>query len=378
MSQEITVTGQEMLAYAGSDANRWKTIQGHRIYFLDKGFGVIEPLEGCAKFRIVFGIKKRYFWQRRTIDEIFVGVDAFMTGYIAHILFDSLPADWVRQPRVANAQDLPQNPALPEYSTVILPVSLAPNLERLAPLIEAVAQLSQNIDTQARIASFPTSREIHDFCLERGIANIIHFTREENLDGILSRGLVNRTSVDQFPVSERPVINDIIRADRQKDSISVSISFPNYKMFYKYRKRDTAASWVVLKLSATILWELDCAFCIRNAASREVSETPLQDRKAVVSLRQMFGDFPDMERSVLHIPESYTTDPQAEVLVFETIDPSMINMVCFSDQKNLSDWQQTHVNCTPQPKFGVDNRYFRSRKDYTHWPTADRLMIPVA
>ena len=68
------------------------------------------------------------------------------------------------------------------------------------------------------------------------------------------------------------------------------VSFPNYRMFYKYRCEDTNAQWVVLGLSPKILWEKDCAFCNNNAASSSIAITDINTKKNLDSLKDMFAE----------------------------------------------------------------------------------------
>ncbi len=76
-------------------------------------------------------------------------------------------------------------------------------------------------------------QKIKAFCNKRGITTVIHFTRVENLANILAYGLLSRSELDSRDIEY--VFNDWQRIDRYPNAISTSISFPNYKMFYRYR-----------------------------------------------------------------------------------------------------------------------------------------------
>ena len=104
---------------------------------------------------------------------------------------------------------------------------------------------------------------------QREIKFIWHFTRYENLDSILTNGLLSRKELLQ---SNTPFIyNDEHRLDRCENSVSCSIEFPNYKMFYPCRQNNSSQKWILIGVQSTILWDLDCAFCMENAASNSVT-----------------------------------------------------------------------------------------------------------
>lgn len=160
----------------------------------------------------------------------------------------------------------------------------------------------------------PTKAEkIQQFCNQRGITSLFHFTHVNNLDSIIHNGLLSRSELNRRNM--RYWYQDEYRLDEQLSAISVSISFPNYKMFYSIRKSDPDSEYVVIELSASILWELDCAFCFTNAANYAIKKIPLMDRKNTESLEKMFTP----QRRHPCLPPNCPTDPQAEVLVLQSI-----------------------------------------------------------
>jgi len=74
---------------------------------------------------------------------------------------------------------------------------------------------------------------IRAYCAARRIDTLIHFTRLENLAGILADGILPRSAPGGQ--ARRVIFNDGVRIDGHKDAVCLSVSFPNYKMFYKYR-----------------------------------------------------------------------------------------------------------------------------------------------
>ena len=132
--------------------------------------------------------------------------------------------------------------------------------------LKLLSSFQRNMNEKAEVENKKRSEQIRDFCTERGIETLVHFTRFENLESILNKGLMSRKELEKWDSENQPVFNDSQRLDQCPDSISLSISFPNYKMFFPYRQKNTA-KWAVILLKPDILWEMDCAFCMDNAAS---------------------------------------------------------------------------------------------------------------
>ena len=100
---------------------------------------------------------------------------------------------------------------------------------------------------------------------------------------------------------------------------SLSIGFPNYKMFYGIQRDHQNETWVILCIHPQVLWDLDCAFCAANAASNDVKAIPLDHRRTLSAMRAMYADWPGKARSELNIPNNYPTNPQAEVLALQGV-----------------------------------------------------------
>ena len=216
---------------------------------------------------------------------------------------------------------------------------------------------------------YQRSYQIQQICEERGIETLCHFTRIENLHSILQNGLLGRSILHER--GQQFLWNDADRADRHAEANCLSISFPNYQMFYSIRERMKSegvnnSQWVVLLLDAKILWKLDCAFCQRNAASNAVRSIPLEGRKKPEALKGMFENFYDIKHQDLQIPLNYPTHPQAEVLVFDQIQMEYINAIHFSDATILEQWRSNYTGAFSN-KFFVDRRYFDARSDYEVW-----------
>jgi hypothetical protein len=129
-----------------------------------------------------------------------------------------------------------------------------------------------------------------------------------------------------------------------------------------------------LLLDAKVLWELDCAFCQRNAAHNAVRHIPLEDRKRPDALKAMFGNFYDIRHQDLPIPnpylkhpkDAYPTHPQAEVLVFDSIPVQYIKAIHFANETVLEQWRYSYTGLYSQT-FSANRQYFDARADYKVW-----------
>ena len=208
---------------------------------------------------------------------------------------------------------------------------------------------------------------IRQVCLERGIERVVHFTPIENLARILREGLLPRFTLDRLSRRGRPFIAvDQDRFDGHKRTVSVSISFPNYQMFYRVRQQTSDDVWVVLSMKPALLWELDCAFCEDNAASADVRRRPLPTLKRVEALQALFSEVVLIHdgrilRAEISIPDLYPTNPQAEVLVCEPVKPRYIFEVAFFDRNRQWQWIEKNGNHWPGVNLTINHGLFRPR-----------------
>ncbi len=221
------------------------------------------------------------------------------------------------------------------------------------------------------------ARQIQQICEEKEITTLCHFTRIENLPSILQDGLLSRSALEAD--RRNFLFNDPDRADNNTDAVCLSISFPNYKMFYKLRKDWEGveyAQWVVLLLDAKVLWEFECAFCKENAASRRVNNVPLENRKRPEALKDLFEDFYGIRHQDLSIPQNYPTHPQAEVLVFNPIPVQYIKEIHYWDAAA----QERLMPIRTSSNYKISRQYFDSRSDYSIWKSEnlDANGIPLS
>ena len=209
-----------------------------------------------------------------------------------------------------------------------------------------------------------TDMNILKRCKERDIEVFVHFTNVINLPSILSLGLHSREELDNWYVDYS--YNDSIRMDEAKDAVSLSVSSPNYRMFYKLRCINPKTQWCVILLDALEILKLDCAFCYTNAASACITDIPIENRKSFDAFEQMFAnELFGNKREVTKVEEYETTDPQAEVLVFEPIPVSAIKYIVFDSYDIMNQYKpiisEHSISCA------VDRGHYAPRRDYEYW-----------
>ncbi|CAM3934487.1 DarT ssDNA thymidine ADP-ribosyltransferase family protein [Pseudomonas wadenswilerensis] len=172
--------------------------------------------------------------------------------------------------------------------------------------------------------------EIQAYSQAREIPYLVHFTRLENLPSILQHGLRPVSKHGAF--CNQPVINDELRLDGHLDGTSLSIAFPNYHMFYKYRQQPNT-EWVVLGIDQSVLWTKNCGFCQRNAATNGMAQQTVANLQTLTAFQGMFDEIDGLgTRQEQRLKKFDPTDPQAEVLVFDDIEPNLITGVAFQTQ----------------------------------------------
>jgi len=193
-----------------------------------------------------------------------------------------------------------------------------------------------------------TKQAIREFVSERGIKGLYHFTRLANIPTIMQHGIypISRTG----EVGITPAINDKMRLDYRTHGSSLSIGHPNSKMFYKYRMEDKAVEWAVLGVKASILWEKECAFCRFNAADARISQQPTASLSTVTAFKEMFDETEGLpSRREQRLRTFDPTDVQAEVMVFDVIEPRYLMGVIF----NTEDAKKAHLGMITEKQGAV-------------------------
>ncbi|WP_308622526.1 DarT ssDNA thymidine ADP-ribosyltransferase family protein [uncultured Enorma sp.] len=224
--------------------------------------------------------------------------------------------------------------------------------------------------------------EIEKIIQDRGIKKLYHFTQAKNLNSIFERGILSRNTIYNLRIDA--AVNDNERWDRHTDAISVSISGPNYQRLYalkkgKQNRGETCPgdTFVLLELDPSLLYELDCAFYPTNAASNRVRHASKTEFQGAQALENMFADgvpcpAGTYSRAKWNLDSCETSDPQAEVLVFETIPARYIKCVLFETEEMDYEYSRRVTNRSHIP-FKIllyDDMPFKPRRDFSDWKKA--------
>lgn len=185
---------------------------------------------------------------------------------------------------------------------------------------------------------------------KRGIKVLLHFTAEKNLDSILNNGLLPRNIVKKKVPNV--ICNDDQRLDRRTLYNSLSMSFPNYSMFFKYRNANDKIKWCIIGFDISVLLGMECLFCFTNAANSSISQLDDNELKGVEALLKLFDEeVSGIKRSEHKLPPNFPTDHQAEILVKGRIDPKYISCIWFDDIELVKAYSKKYP--------GLDAVYFK-------------------
>lgn len=204
-----------------------------------------------------------------------------------------------------------------------------------------------------------SANEVENIINRRGITELLHFTRADHLASILRNGIVPITQARTDNLGA--IVNDVNRFDGRTDASSLSVSFPNYKMFFKYRmlEENRGVEWAVLSISPSVLIDNYCLFCKYNAADARMSNQPNEDLETVAAFESMFDEQGDISRGDLKVKNKEPTDVQAEVLVYGVIPPEKIMGAYFSNHLVKSN----NAHHFGGRRLVVNNNIF-SKRDY--------------
>ena len=130
-------------------------------------------------------------------------------------------------------------------------------------------------------------------------------------------------------------------------------------MFHKL-KNNSPNKWCVIELDSSLLYEKDCIFSRYNATSSEEKNRDIKSRKGILGLESMFcNEYNGLNRSDLNIPSYYPTNPQAEVLIFGTVEPKYIKRIIMQSNDDVIKFSQRYKNMNIEQ----DDCFFGPRRD---------------
>ena len=201
-------------------------------------------------------------------------------------------------------------------------------------------------------------KEIKEYCDKRGVEELIHFAPISRMPFILRYGLLTNAILR----NARSEVGDQSRFDGNDDHACLSINFPNYKLFFKRRSdAGPAEKWCVLSVSRALTWERSCIFYPCNAATGKGT----YGKRGITGLKEMFADTSEGTNRDRALKNSYTTNPQAEILVPDAVEPEFIEKVYFETESEMDIFGDIVKNSGRQSPVRIE--LFLPRSDYRSW-----------
>lgn len=198
--------------------------------------------------------------------------------------------------------------------------------------------------------------ERSNFLNMKGVNYITHFTKIENLESILQNGILSKNILTSLGIIYNQ--SDNLRLDNKLDFICNSISFPNYKMFYAKRMEDSSQKWVVLEIDKSIIMhKLTTEFYNANSSSS------YYDKFRCYNCNEALFNMFHINNRDISLPSNYPTDPQAEVLVKDSISTPYISYINlnYDDEKVKKLTKEFNIECR------YNKHLFDARVDYERW-----------
>lgn len=245
-------------------------------------------------------------------------------------------------------------------------------------------------------------QNITDLLEERNIKYLVYFTRIENLNSILKNGIVPEKYHLQKGICA--VSNNCQKKyDFQYTGNGYSIEFPNYRLLNRLREDGNPNdSYVILRLDAkSVLTDTiyKHIYCEDNALNNSAKYSKVNRNNpargifyADGDLKKLFlqryfkeasvfeGEYQeekDINRDDLDIPDNYTTNPQAEIVIGDIVKPKYIEEVVFENGSDKQLWLEENYEFQNLPvDFIVDERLFGPRSDYLFWKKSTLEYVP--
>lgn len=213
---------------------------------------------------------------------------------------------------------------------------------------------------------------------ERKIDTLIHFTRLENLASILNFGLMARKAIEADTRIGRVRTNQPELPPDWQAMISLNISFPDYRLFYRMQEQ-RGYEWIVLAYDAALLTQqpfFSFIFPAANLIRTPIFESEIApELQSVSTFEDLFKDTDTVRRRILQIPDAYPTHPYSELLVPGTIANEYLKEVHFYNEYKFDQWyfqNQGLADIIDKNLWQIGLFYFSPRMDYANWRTASR------
>tara|TARA_B100001939_G_scaffold320487_1_gene309381 strand:- start:548 stop:2332 length:1785 start_codon:yes stop_codon:yes gene_type:complete len=206
------------------------------------------------------------------------------------------------------------------------------------------------------------------------ISEILHFTPLKHLSSILEYGVLSNEEISKKNLTSFQV--DENRFDARPNFICTSVSYPNSSLLrmkqYKY------GPFIIISISPEILLTNVCLFAKSNAATTWYKKPSKYDSFPMLNKNESFLDMfsRDDIRDKNRIPKNFTTDLQAEVLIYKKIPREFIKKIyCESEEIKLNLLEELPDLKERESDFiSINPKVFERRIDQDYWESNKNLI----
>ena len=172
----------------------------------------------------------------------------------------------------------------------------------------------------------------------RGINHLVHCTPLDNLESILTHGLVPVETISQSRTIHG-VRTDRRRLDGNLTATCCSVQKPNTA--HLRRGFRNIGEQAVVIISPDVVLNKICAFYPRNAAARKFRFPSLRYWQRSERFEELFADNEARkDREGVRFPDNWTTNEEAEVHVFGNIETDYIEQVSINHRYHRKSFER--------------------------------------
>ena len=183
----------------------------------------------------------------------------------------------------------------------------------------------------------------------RNLTKLYHFTAVENIASILRYGILSRKVLEERCINY--IANDDMRLEHRLSHINCSLEYPNNTLLWKY-KSNSNNEFCLFEIDIQILKDRQWAKCCPFNAAKYAGGMILQ----IKDIEELF-----YEPRPATLPPNFTTDKQAEVLIYKIIPLKYINRIIFQNDFVANTYR--NIIAAYGIKTIVDDKLFDVRQD---------------
>ena len=219
--------------------------------------------------------------------------------------------------------------------------------EFITELLKDYPDIISSIDRSGIADDEKAREELVKILEDESVEYFVHFTRIDNLQSIIRRGLITRKELTDKSIPH--IFTDEHRYDGVLDSVSLSVTKPNGAMFGVKLRGDSSSNWVVLRLKASeIIRNHPCIFFRVNAASE------CYGIRSSIKKKERFTKYDLLSMFAGNHPVGRTSDIQAEIMCMDNIPSKEIDTVFFYNENVMQRFSNTLRNELDENNIAVE------------------------